>query len=239
MLASARSALAASGSERSRAVLGVVLVHLVLAIALLSGLNVRIPPRSELVSRLIDLRLMPPPPEAPAPPPAHKRTRNSSAPKAASQAQPGSRAGPVNQAVPRIPDAPIVVRPQASGGGSAGTGESAGSGSGGGSGGTGQGDGDDGGTDLEQIAGEIRPSDYPRDALRQGIGGRVEFRFTVGPSGRVTNCAITRSSGSPELDSTTCRLVTERFRYRPSTDSRGRPIADEVDGEHVWRAGRP
>lgn len=239
MLASARTALAASGSERSRAIFGVALVHVALGALLLSGLTVRIPPKSELISRLIDLRLLPPPPKPPPPPPVHEQRSRASAPKAASTAKPGGPAGPVKQAAPKIPDAPIVTRPQASGGGSSGSGESFGSGSGGGSGGAGEGEGDDGGTDLEQIAGEIRSSDYPREALRQGIGGRVQFRFTVGPSGRVTDCAITRSSGSAELDSTTCRLVMERFRYRPSTDSRGRPIADEVDGEHVWRADRP
>ena len=47
-------------------------------------------------------------------------------------------------------------------------GAAAGSGSGGG-----EGAGDDGGTDLVQIAGEILPSDYPRDLRERGIGGRV------------------------------------------------------------------
>jgi protein TonB len=92
---------------------------------------------------------------------------------------------------------------------------------------------------MEQIAGEIRSSDYPRDLYTQGIGGRVDFRFTVGSSGRVTDCSITRTSGSAELDTITCRLVIQRFRFRPSTDSAGRPIAEEADGEHVWSAGRP
>jgi len=239
MLASARTALAASGSERSRAIFGVALVHLALGALLLTGLAVRIPPKAELISRLIDLQLASPPPPEHPPRSVHERRSRASAPKAASTAKPGGPSGPVKQASPRIPDAPIVTRPQASGGGGSGSGESFGSGSGGGSGGAGEGEGDDGGTDLEQIAGEIRSSDYPPQALQQRISGRVQFRFTVGPSGRVTDCSITRSSGSAELDSTTCRIVMERFRYRPSTDSRGRPIADEVDGEHVWRAGRP
>jgi protein TonB len=62
--------------------------------------------------------------------------------------------------------------------------------------------------------------------------------FTVGPNGRVTRCSVTRSSGVPELDALTCTLIQQRFVYRPSTDSRGRPIADEVEGEHVWIANR-
>jgi protein TonB len=132
----------------------------------------------------------------------------------------------------------VAIRPTAppSGGGS-GTGPASGSGAGGGSGGDGTGDGD-GGTDLEQIAGAITSGDYPRDLRDQGIGGRVGMVFTVGPSGRVTRCRVTRSSGVPELDNLTCRLIQQRFLYRPSTDRYGRPIADEVEGEHDWIPNR-
>lgn len=135
---------------------------------------------------------------------------------------------------------PVVVLPSAtppSGGGS-GTGPASGNGAGGGSGGQGFGDSDGGGTDLVQIAGAIGPSDYPRDLRERGIGGRVEMLFTVGTDGRVTSCRVTRSSGVPELDALTCRLVQQRFRYRPSTDRFGRPIPDEVEGEQDWVAGR-
>ena len=100
----------------------------------------------------------------------------------------------------------------------------------------GYGSGDEGGTDLVQIAGEILPSDYPRDLRERGIGGRVGIVFTVGINGRVTSCRVTRSSGVPELDALTCRLIQQRFRYRPSTDRYGRPIPDEVEGEHDWVA---
>jgi protein TonB len=135
----------------------------------------------------------------------------------------------------------VALQPTAppSGGGS-GAGPALGSGAGGGAGGTGYGDSGEGegGTDLEQIAGDILPSDYPRRLRENGIGGRVEFTFTVGTNGRVTRCLVTRSSGVPELDTLTCRLVQQRFRYRPSTDRYGRPISDEVEGEHIWVAGR-
>jgi hypothetical protein len=33
-------------------------------------------------------------------------------------------------------------------------------------------------------------------------------------------------------------LIQQRFVYRPSTDASGRPIADEVEGEHDWSASR-
>jgi protein TonB len=131
----------------------------------------------------------------------------------------------------------VALRPSApaSGGGS-GTGPALGSGAGGGSGGEGYGSDNGGGTELVQIAGEILPSDYPRDLRERGIGGRVGIVFTVGTNGRVTSCTVTRSSGVAELDALTCRLIQQRFRYRPSTDRYGRPVPDEVEGEHDWVA---
>src|SRR4029079_5377830 len=127
-----------------------------------------------------------------------------------------------------------AIQPSAapSGGGS-GTGPAVGAGAGGGAGGNGYGDGE-GGTELEQIAGEITPRDYPRHLRAAGIRGGVGVLFRVEPSGLVSRCSITQSSGVPELDALTCRLIVQRFRYRPSTDRYGRPIADTVDGEHEW-----
>lgn len=219
--------------ERLLALAAVVLVQGAIALALLFGLRVGDERRHELVQRLLDFNLAPPPPIVRPLPPA-PRPHQSSAPKASPNPLGGSP-GPKPAHVDPAPIPVVAVRPSApaSGGGS-GTGPAAGSGAGGGSGGQGYGEGDGGGTDLEQIAGEITPSDYPRDLREQHIGGRVGMVFTVGPSGRVTSCRITRSSGIPELDALTCRLIQQRFLYRPSTDRNGRPIADEVEGEHDW-----
>jgi protein TonB len=131
----------------------------------------------------------------------------------------------------------VAVKPTAapSGGGS-GSGPAVGAGAGGGSGDTGYGADEDGGTDLEQIAGAITQSDYPKHLRDAGVGGRVSFVFTVEPNGRVGRCTVIRSSGVPELDQLTCRLIQQRFVYRPSTDRYGRPIEDEVEGEHDWVA---
>jgi periplasmic protein TonB len=67
-----------------------------------------------------------------------------------------------------------------------------------------------------------------------GIGGTVGLSFRVEANGRVSRCSVTQSSGVPELDALTCRLIIQRFRYRPSTDRFGRPIPDTIDGEHEW-----
>ena len=102
--------------------------------------------------------------------------------------------------------------------------------------GTGTGGGGGGGrpTRARHISGSIGPDDYPDSAYRARIGGTVHLRFTVAPSGRVSDCRVTRSSGSRELDSVTCRLIVTRFRYRPARNAEGVPIASTVVGEHVW-----
>jgi len=223
--------------ERFRALAAVAIVQFVLGAVLLSGFRVDVVRRNELISRLIDVTLPLPPPPMPV---VHLRVapkRTAAAPRAEAKPLGGSPGPQPSHALPA--PTPVVValpRPAPAGGGGSGSGPALGSGSGGGTGGQGYGSDDEGGTDLVQIAGEIRPSDYPRDLRERGIGGRVGMVFTVGPSGRVTSCSITRSSGVPELDALTCRLIEERFRYRPSTDRYGRPIADEVEGEHDWVA---
>ena len=205
---------------------------------LLSGFHVDLTRPGDIVQRLVQITLpKPPPPPTPVQPPRRSQHHQSAAPKAEPKQLGGSPGPKPAHAAPSV--APVVaVKPTAApSGGGRGTGSALGAGAGGGSGGNGYGVGE-GGTDLEQIAGEITSRDYPRDLRESGIGGRVQFSFTVEPNGRVGRCTITRSSGVPELDALTCRLVQQRFVYRPSTDRYGRPIEDEVDGEHDWIAGR-
>lgn len=222
--------------ERWRAIAAVAVVHVALAFALLSGLSVHVRQSAQAVTELIAVRLLPPPPIVVVEP--KRRAALQSAAPVAAHDRPGGSTGPSTVRAPN-PVAPIVaVAPTVSPGGTSGHGTLTGTGSGGPGGqgiGTGQGDG---GTDLEWIKGEIKVSDYPRAARRAGIGGRVEFRFIVGVTGRVTDCAITRSSGNAELDATTCRVVMKRFRYHPSTNAAGYPIPAEVEGDHLWTTNR-
>jgi protein TonB len=221
--------------ERALALAGVVLIQAALGIALLIGLRVQIETYREAAQRLIEVTLEPAPRPAPPPPAIPQRGRTApSAPKA-EVPKPNGSPGPV-PAPPALSVPSVVPMPAAHvSGGGAGSGAGAGSGTGGGAGGSGTGEGA-GGTDLEQIAGEITPRDYPRHLGNAGIGGRVGILFTVGVNGRVTACRVTSSSGIPELDALTCRLIQKRFRYRPSTDRYGRPVADEVEGEQIWEA---
>lgn len=184
----------------------------------------------------------PPPPQPPPPPaPRHGEPRAAQAEGAA-----GKKAAPrpaIAKAIPIIqpsvsqPPQPASGDDASRGAALAGAGPGAGGqGNGPGGGGTG-GDGDGGGVaePAEWIGGEIRKaSDYPRRARTAGLQGTVETEIAVGANGRPTGCSIVRSSGSPELDQTTCQLIMRRFRFRPARDRLGRAIPDIVGYDHAW-----
>lgn len=95
---------------------------------------------------------------------------------------------------------------------------------------------------LEQLGGTppkgnlasfISQHDYP--AAAGGASGMVDFELGVNPQGRITNCTITRSSGTAALDATTCRLLARRARLHPATDSTGQPVAGSVRGKIMWK----
>jgi protein TonB len=215
------------------ALAGVLLVQLGLGLVLFRGLQVHaIPAPGELVNRLIDVTLPPPPPVVPPKQiqPAKAVPKHKAAAPAPRQPNPGGSPGPAPHGKAIVPKIAVPAPAAAPAGGGRGTGASIGNGSGGGSG---EGEGD-GGADLEKIAGDIYNSDYPPNLANAGIGGRVSAEIDVGTDGRVTGCRITRSSGNAQLDSLTCRLIEQRYRFRPSTDRYGRPIADEADVDQDW-----
>ena len=224
--------------ERAYALVAVAVVQSILAFALLIGLRVDFARSTEAIGRLIHVTLLRPLPPPPVPRPLEKRpAQDQQAARKAEVRDPGGSPGP-RPAAPLPSVTPVVaLHPMASpSGGGAASGAAAGNGNGGGAGGQGAGADDGGGSELEQIAGEITPRDYPRHLGRAGIGGRVGLLFTVGTNGRVSHCTVTSSSGIPELDMLTCRLIQQRFVFRPGTDRFGRPVADDVEGEHIWEA---
>lgn len=225
--------------ERVTALVAVALVQLALGLVLLNGLRVRVTQPIESAQRLIEIALLKTPPPKPVERELKVADKPQSSPAARATPKPiGGSPGPKpSHSAPAITPM-VAIRPSAapSGGGS-GAGPALGSGSGGGSGGQGYGEGG-GGRDLELISGEIFPSDYPKHLGNAGIGGRVGVTFTVVSNGQVRNCRITHSSGVAELDSLTCRLMEQRFRFRPSTDRYGRPVPDEVDWDQDWIAPR-
>jgi protein TonB len=84
------------------------------------------------------------------------------------------------------------------------------------------------------IAAYFAAADYPPSALRAGEEGVAYFRLVIDPSGRVADCAITASSGSAMLDSTTCRIVRSRARFTPALDLAGAPASDSYADRVRW-----
>jgi len=77
-------------------------------------------------------------------------------------------------------------------------------------------------------------NDYPSRALREEREGTTGFRVTVGPDGRVTDCQITSSSGSPDLDQTACDKIRQRARFTPATDGEGNPTSGTYSNRVRW-----
>jgi TonB family protein len=81
----------------------------------------------------------------------------------------------------------------------------------------------------------IRAEDYPDWSLIMGEEGEVGVLLKIGASGRVTGCTIARSSGSKDLDSATCGLLTERARFTPAVDGNGNPAPSRVEQQVSWK----
>jgi len=224
--------------DRLWAIAGVVAIHGLLAYALLSGLALRVSERASDSLDLIDIVIPLPPPEAPPPPDEPSKPKGEPSP-------PNLKAvpSPVVAPPPKIPtSSSIVAAPVPSTGSapSAGASNVAGPGTGAGGAGTGLGGGGSsgGGSQAQLIAGRLMDSDYPIAAKRAGIEGAVAVRFTIRPTGRVSGCEIVKSSGSADLDNTTCQLIERRFRYHPARDAQGRAIAETATKLYTWGLNR-
>jgi protein TonB len=233
--------------QRARAAVLVALLHLLLGYGLVAGLGVDFVRTVERRLKLFAIAPDPPPPPPPVTVPAPVRIPEpegaAAPPSLRSRPSPvvaprEGRRSPVRAA--RRPE-PLPTGSAARGGASATPGEGGGAGGQGSGAGAGRGGSGTGGggrpTRARRISGSISGTeDYFRAARRRGFSGTVSVRFTVTPAGLVTGCRVTRSSGDAAIDATTCRLVEQRFRYRPATDVEGRPVQDTASAtfDYQW-----
>ena len=235
---SVKRASTTSKRERAVAIAAVAGIHAVIVLALMQGLQVRFGTVEQSSLAAFDLTApTPPPPVEPTPEPAADPREGGAAAPPALEAI----ATPVVAPPVRLPQpSPVVAAPVAGTGTNASAGATpvpgpgtggGGTGTGTGSGRGGDGQGGGGGARAERTTGAILDRDYPRSARRARAQGSVTTRFTVGTDGRARGCAVTGSSGNAELDATTCRLIEQRFRYRPARGAGGEAVA-EVRG---WR----
>lgn len=217
--------------ERIAGLIFVASVHAVLGYALIIGLGFDLARRVGDRLKVFDLAEEPPPPVT-RPVPVPDKPEGQRAPREGASASPMAPPPPnVRLTVPPtllVPPTPGTGAGTADGEGSDGDGDGAGSG--------GRGGGAGGGFRFpaQHLKGSITGSDYPNAARRARAEGVVYVRFIVDEKGRARGCAVTRSSGNAALDSTTCRLIERRFRYRPARDARGQTVADVVVGNQIW-----
>jgi protein TonB len=237
--------------RRAGSAAGVAAVHALLLYALLRGLGFEVPAPIAEQLKLIDFAEERPPPTVPPPPEKVKESKKAKPKDPEGAASPPNLKDTPTQIVapkpeiaipvpPPIPAAPVAGLGNAPAAGAAeivgpGTGRGGqGNGLGSGAFGTGSGGGGGGlgrGRRARHISGGIGPRDFLPGMTETLI---VHMRFTVTPNGRVRDCRVTRTSGNRELDSTTCRLLERRLRYRPALDGEGRPTTEVINGTQLW-----
>ncbi len=192
------------------------------------------------LTQSFDVPLDPPPP----PPESTPAARPAEPDPEGAAGAPGKRASPRPVPAPQAPvplastQAPPIAGSGAdddSGARSEGTGtgqSGAGEGTGSGRGGAGSGGGGGIAAKPVKIAGDINSArDYPRESRDLRLGSQVVIALRIGTEGQVKSCRVVRPSPDAEADRITCRLATERFRFRPARDAGGNP----VEAEYGWR----
>lgn len=70
----------------------------------------------------------------------------------------------------------------------------------------------------------LAPDDYPPAAIRAEAQGRVYALWTIDRAGNATDCLIVDSTGNPDLDDATCRVMM-RAHFTPAIGKDGAPMA--------------
>jgi protein TonB len=231
----------------SAAIVGAIFALLVL------GLNVQ--RTVESAARLVSVDLSEPPqtqpteqPQAPKPHANKPAPKHEASPRNVRNEATAVVAPPVTRLIPL----PVVAATHAGPGAAANNGASTLPGPGQGAGGVGNGLGGgglggngNGSGDGEpvvgprQTGGSMSYRDLPEGILPLGQEASVDVLFAVNPNGRASDCEAERSSGYPVLDHLACRLIEQRFRFKPARDRLGRPVRSWVAETHSWIAHEP
>lgn len=217
--------------DQAAAIAAVIVVHVVLAFIILSGLDVR--NVRQAVERMTTIAIKEPSPPPPVPPPRP-------APKPEPMKKPEGAAAkkaeptPVVAPQPKLPVPSPIPAAKVAGTGSASQSGAALAGSGTGAAGSGNGTGGGGNgaafTPAQKIT-KIPNQEYRRLVAASGMErGTVGVAVRVTPEGFASNCRVVRSSGNPVADALMCQLTEEYIRFRPARDPYGRAVAQDV----VW-----
>lgn len=81
----------------------------------------------------------------------------------------------------------------------------------------------------------FRPEDYPPSALDNEMEGTVTVTYLIAETGRVVDCMITSSAGSPALDERTCGIIVDRARFIPALGLDGKPAKAAGRQRVTWK----
>jgi len=218
--------------DKAKAIAAVVAVHVALAFAILTGLNVRMV--TEAVERLktFDITEPQPPPPKPPPPAPRPQQMKKEAGAPAKKAEPT----PVVAPQPRLPLPSPIPAAKIAGAGSASTSGAGTLGNGTGAGGYGNGPGGGGFagyTPARRIT-RIPDREYRRLAATGIVSGSVGVTVKVNTDGNVSNCRVARSSGDRSIDALMCQLTLTYIRFDPARDPTGRPVAQDITFFPNW-----
>ena len=226
----------ADRTDRAKAIAAVGAVHALLAVVILTGLNVRMVRRA--VAQLTTISINEPPP----PPPVHV-TKLAPKPSRARKlaGAPAPKAEPTPVVAPparKLIQPPIAAAKVASTGIAASSGVGA-VGTGTGSGGAGNGPGGGGYADYSRFTAarlirNLNRGDYRSIAGDRMPRGSAMVSLRVQPDGTPTDCRIVRSSGDAGVDAGLCPLIIARLRFRPALDDQGRPIPYQLQYVATW-----
>ena len=192
----------------------VVVIHLLLGYALITGLGTNFIKKMATDLKTFDVEdEPPPPPDKPPPPPPEQKVEPPPMVAPPPIVSPPQISAPV--AIQVVPRAPVIITPQAPPAPPPPRVSQAASARG----------------DPAQW---ITNDDYPPSAQRDGREGVSVIAWEVNTAGKVENCHVTQSSGSSDLDETACRVLTRRGKYTPAKDQDGNPIRQNQSRRVRW-----
>ena len=76
--------------------------------------------------------------------------------------------------------------------------------------------------------------DFPDASRRAEEQGVTRVSYVIDPTGKVTTCTVTQTSGFPRLDDATCKIIMRRFRFNPATRE-GQPVSETKTQPVRWQ----
>ena len=88
-------------------------------------------------------------------------------------------------------------------------------------------------TELKAIQRTHTLPPYPTISQRLGEQGTSQLQVAITTEGSVSDCKITKSSGSERLDNAACEYVKGHWKWQPPTQE-GKPVAVSTSVDVVW-----